>query len=171
MERAVDRPGCESRSPIPASDARSDGRAAIHADPQRESKPALVVSFDFELGWGILDEPVWRELEAQGLYSRLRSILADLFGFLATRRLPTTWATVSSMLVDDRADLELDHLPEPYKSYAAVFFDEAAWHTRCANDLMESWHQSLGEFSEIASHTSTHIYASAGRGDGFHLPT
>ena len=125
-------------------------------------KPALVVSFDFELGWGVLDDPVWRELEAQGLYSNLRSVLADLFRFLATRQIPTTWATVSSMLVDDRANLELDHLPEPYRSETAVFFDEAAWYTRCANDLMESWHRSLGDFSEIASHTSTHLYASAG---------
>lgn len=125
-------------------------------------KPALVVSFDFELGWGVLDDPVWKDLEAKGLYTRLRSVLADLFGFLESRQIPTTWATVSSMLVDDRAELELDHLPEPYRSSAAAFFDEAAWPTRCANDLMESWHRSLDGFSEIASHTATHLYASAG---------
>ena len=125
-------------------------------------KPALVVSFDFELGWGVLDDPVWRELEAGGLYSRLRTVLADLFEFLASREISTTWATVSSMLIDDRHELDLEHLPEPYRSQAATFFEEASWSTRCASDLLSSWVRLVGDFSEIASHTATHLYATAG---------
>jgi len=119
----------------------------------------LVISFDFELGWGVLDSPLWQTREQDGLYRRMRPVLADLFQFLNERELPTTWATVSSMTFEDIASIPVDHLPESYRNHVGAFCREAAWETRCGNDLLDSWQEQLAPFSELCSHTATHLYA------------
>lgn len=118
----------------------------------------LVISFDFELGWGVLDSPVWRERERVGTYQRLRSVLPQLFDLLRQLHLPTTWGVVSSMLTEREAGLALDHLPPAYARAVRTFFHEAQWQTRCGTDLLECW-QSIASFSELCSHSSTHIHA------------
>ncbi len=118
----------------------------------------VVISLDFELGWGVLEDPLWKERQNNGLYKRLRPVLADLFTYLESTELSTTWASVSSMSIERYADLSIDHLPNDYKDATALFFKEAEWETRCANDLFDSWAK-ISDFSELASHTSTHIYA------------
>ncbi|MCP4772061.1 MAG: hypothetical protein GY879_11705 [Planctomycetes bacterium] len=119
----------------------------------------LVISFDFELGWGVLDDPLWRRREQDGLYQRMRPVLADLFRFLNERELATTWATVSSMTFEDTNDVPVDHLPESYRQHVQEFCRSAAWETRCGTDLLDSWQQQLAPFSELCSHTATHLYA------------
>ena len=42
---------------------------------------ALIVSLDFELGWGVLDHPAWRQRESDGLYRRMREVLARVHEF------------------------------------------------------------------------------------------
>lgn len=118
----------------------------------------LVVSFDFELGWGVLDSQLWREREAAGLYLYMRKTLDRLFKLLEERYIPTTWAMVSSMGYERESDLQLEHLPDSYRNYVLDFFRESKWETRCAVDLMEKWHR-ISQFSEVCSHSSTHIYA------------
>jgi hypothetical protein len=85
----------------------------------------LVISFDFELGWGVLDGPLWRQREADGLYRRMRPVLAELFAFLHEHELPTTWATVSSMTLEEEDQLPLDHLPADYREAVLAFFRAA----------------------------------------------
>lgn len=118
---------------------------------------ALVVSFDFELGWGVLDSPDWRAREAAGLYRDLRPILGRLFDRLHDWQCPTTWAAVASMFTENQAALELGHLPSNYRDAVRQFTHDAEPATRDARDLMDRWPE-LAEFSEVCSHTSTHLY-------------
>lgn len=118
----------------------------------------LVVSFDFELGWGILDSPIWRLRQQQGVYRRLREVFNQLVGLLAATRLPTTWGVVSSSFVERESDLALNHLPVPYADAVRAFFHEAEWETRCSIDLFDRW-SAIGGFSELSSHSSTHLHA------------
>lgn len=117
----------------------------------------LVISFDFELGWGVLDSSLWKIRQHSGLYSRLRPVFSGLIDVLEQAQLPTTWAMVSSMLIDREADLAFDHLPVSYRRHATTFFREADRETRCAIDLLEHWTR-IAAFSEVCSHTATHLY-------------
>lgn len=118
----------------------------------------LVISFDFELGWGVLESNAWRIREKSGIYSRLRQVLPILFASLKDLELPTTWAIVSSMLVENECDLRTEHLPDSYRDSVIRFFREARWETRCARDLIDKFH-TVQHTSEICTHSSTHIYA------------
>jgi hypothetical protein len=122
----------------------------------------LVISFDFELGWGVLDSPTWRLREQQGLYQRMRPVMAEVFDFLEKHEIPTTWATVSSMTIEKESELPLDHLPPAYRKAVVEFFNSAAPETRCGLDLLAAWQQQLAPFSELCSHTATHLYPSFG---------
>ncbi len=117
----------------------------------------LVISFDFELGWGVLDSPVWRIRQDDGVYTRLRPVLSDLIALLESSQLPTTWAMVSSLVTERERDLDLDHLSKPYRDSVVKFFRESSPETRCAVDLIEKWSR-ISSFSEVCSHTSTHVY-------------
>lgn len=119
----------------------------------------IVISLDFELGWGVCDSDVWKDRENKGVYKRLRKVFPDLLYLLASRELPTTWAAVSSMLIEKDSDLVVDYLPDSYRQAVKEFFKFAQWETRCAVDFFDQWHK-LEKFSEIASHTATHIYSS-----------
>ncbi|MAW61821.1 MAG: hypothetical protein CMJ94_13465 [Planctomycetes bacterium] len=121
-------------------------------------RSALIVSLDFELGWGVLDSPLWKQREKEGLYRRMRAVLARVHDFLIERECATTWAAVGSMFVEDPQQIELDHLPASYASSVRTFLKEAEPATRDARDLMERWDR-LRAFTEVASHTSTHLYA------------
>lgn len=119
----------------------------------------LVVSLDFELGWGVLDSPQWRHREAKGLYRNLRPVLAEVFGRLEEWECPTTWACVGSMFQADISDSGLYYLPPIYRQAVTNFITQSKESTRDARDIMEKWGKLEG-FSEICSHTSTHIYPS-----------
>lgn len=118
---------------------------------------ALVVSLDFELGWGVLDSEDWRTRERNGLYRNMRPVLSKLFDHLRAWQCPTSWAAVASMFESDQEALALEHLPDGYRKAVNHFVREAEAATRDARDLMERWPE-LAEFSEICSHTSTHLY-------------
>ena len=119
---------------------------------------ALIVSLDFELGWGVLDHPAWRQRESDGLYRRMREVLARVHEFLIERECPTTWAAVGSMFVESPDQIPVQHLPESYADSVRAFLRDAEPQTRDARDLMERWDRLQG-FTELASHTSTHLYA------------
>lgn len=119
-------------------------------------RPKIVFSFDFELGWGVLDSPLWQQREASSLYVNLRPVFDELVKVLKDTQLPTTWAMVSSLLVESEADLNADHLPDSYKDSVFSFYRHSKESSRCGLDLIDK----LGGIDmEVASHTSTHIYA------------
>lgn len=121
-------------------------------------KSRIVISFDFELGWGVLEDNRWRQRESSGIYGRLRQVMAELTGQLSSYEVPVTWGLVSSMLVDRESDLVVDHLPRSYRDKVIEFYRSADWKTRCALDVVENL-LCHSVAHEICSHSSTHIYA------------
>ena len=118
----------------------------------------VTISLDFELGWGVLDSELWCRREESGLYENLRDKLDLVFDSLADREVPTTWATVAGMLVPPLAESRLDHLPAEYKKAVVAFQKNAKRSTIDARDIVDKHWSRVESFSEIASHTTTHIY-------------
>lgn len=117
----------------------------------------LTISFDFELGWGVLDSPVWLARERAGDYRRLRDVFGQIIETLKEREVATTWGVVAAMLIDKEADLVLDHLPEGYLNDVVRFYSQAKTQSRFGGDLIEQL-LALGPLVEIASHSTTHFY-------------
>ena len=120
--------------------------------------PIVVFSFDFELGWGVLESSLWRHRQSASLYTNLRPVMDRFVKVLNDAQIPTTLAIVSSLLASNEKDINIDHLPPSYKDSVARFYRESDESTRCGLDLVDK----LGPIEpliEIASHTSTHIYA------------
>lgn len=117
----------------------------------------LVISFDFELGWGVLDSPAWRKRQEDGVYLRLRPVFSNLISLLEKYQLPTTWAMVSSLFAEREQELDLEHLPESYRKKVIQFFRQSSPETRSAVDLLQKW-TCIADFSEVCSHTATHVY-------------
>lgn len=89
--------------------------------------PTLVVSLDFELGWGVIEGGLWRKRERAGVYRNTRGAVRDLVACCDDLDLPLTWATVGAM-IEDPARVDLDHLPADLRdqSYAALRAAEPA---------------------------------------------
>ena len=122
------------------------------------NRPIIVFSFDFELGWGVLDSLLWKQREAASLYSNLRPVMDRLIKVFSSVQIPTTWAIVSSLLVNHEKDINVDHLPSSYKDNVIRFYRESDESTRCGLDLVDKL-KTIEPLIEIASHSSTHIYA------------
>jgi len=120
--------------------------------------PKIVISFDFELGWGVLDSPLWRKREADSLYLDLRQVFDHLIEAFSESQIRTTWAMVGSLLAKSEAELDLEHLPASYRDSVISFYRESHETTRGGLDLVDKL-QKIDDLVEIASHTSTHIYA------------
>jgi len=118
----------------------------------------IVISFDFELGWGVLDSELWRIRENSDLYENLRPVFGQLMHVLNETEIQTTWAIVSSLLVESESELDIEHLPSSYKNDVVSFYRNSKASTRCGLDLVDSLQLNM-PLIEIASHTSTHIYA------------
>lgn len=114
----------------------------------------LVLSFDFEVGWGTIVNQWWRRRERQGVYSELRPVLRRLLAALDEMEVPATWATVGGMLASPN-DLTFDHLPEELQRLSASFASEAAESTRDGRDLFELILGTRIEH-EIGFHTYSH---------------
>jgi len=122
-----------------------------------KSCPKIVFSFDFELGWGVLDSPIWKHREEKEIYTNLRPIFDSLVQLLHETKVPTTWAIVSSLLAKSERDINIDHLPVSYQNSVTRFYRESEKFSHCGLDLIDKL-ESIDSLIEIASHTSTHIY-------------
>lgn len=118
----------------------------------------FVISFDFEMGWGVLDTPAWQRREALGVYDRLRSVLPELVTHLKDRELDSTWAVVANMFVGGIEKMDISHLPDSYKGAIRKFLAESKRSTWDASDLLGVINDQ--KTIEIATHTATHIYPS-----------
>ncbi len=56
----------------------------------------LVISFDFELGWGVLESERWQKREAAGVYTAMRPLFPELLNLFEGLDLTTTWAVVGA---------------------------------------------------------------------------
>ena len=118
----------------------------------------VVISFDFELGWGVLEDGGWKELERRGVYRKMREDIPRVISLLKKHQIQTTWAVVGGMLDPIAISESLSHLPNEYRDRVDAFVNEAEEETKNGLDLVEQL-VAMGDLCEIGSHTSTHIYA------------
>lgn len=118
----------------------------------------LIISFDFELGWGVLENNGWHNREATGVYKNLRQVFPEIMTKLKEHEITTTWAVVSNLLAESVADLDVDHLPELYKKDVLSFYNDAERETRCGIDLFEQLVSELDSLCDIGTHTASHLY-------------
>lgn len=118
----------------------------------------IVISFDFELGWGVLDSPLWRRRQDSGVYEKLRPVIKDLTDYFEENSVRTTWASVGAMFESESTDIRTAHLPDGYRRCVEAFLTEADKLTWNALDIVDTLKDKSSV--EVASHTYSHIYAS-----------
>lgn len=124
---------------------------------QNNGRKAVCVSFDFELGWGVIDSKLWRTREKRGIYSQLRYELKTILDYADKLGFPLTIACVGAML-EKEDEWSFEHLPGEYRNQVDEFVSQAQKPTVYAGDLMDM----IGDARichEIGSHTYTHIHA------------
>jgi len=115
----------------------------------------VIISMDFEIGWGDVTNGRWREHESNGVYKRLRVVLRDMLAALDAHEIAFTWATVGAMF--DECQRTLDHLPPLAASLVSDALGSARREdTFNGKDLFELV---LGSKTEqaIACHSYSHV--------------
>ncbi len=126
--------------------------------------PALVISFDFELHWGVAERvhgpehPYWRNLLGA------REAVPQLLALFEERGIHATWATVGFLFAHGRRDLEA-FVPERRPQYVRPAVDnyritpgesEEEDPVHFAPRLIAAIRRTPGQ--ELASHTFSHYY-------------
>ncbi len=114
----------------------------------------LIISFDFEIGWGVWESERWRTRQPRGVYRELRPALRRLIAFLDERDISLTWATVGAMVTPRHAG-EFDHLPDAAQAHIARFLAEAEPETIDGRDLFAIVAGAKTP-QQIASHSYSH---------------
>jgi peptidoglycan/xylan/chitin deacetylase (PgdA/CDA1 family) len=128
------------------------------------SPPALVVSLDFELRWGVRDLRNWHRYIPNLLGAR-RAVPA-LLRLFERYRVHVTWAAVGFLFARDKDELRV-HLPaerptyddprlSPYGEIESIGADETDDPLSYAPSLLDRIAQTPGQ--EIATHTFSHYY-------------
>lgn len=113
----------------------------------------LVFSFDFELGWGSIENGQWFRREKDGVFTRCRELVPKLIRLLDDLEIPSTWAVVGAM-VDNNPSRSLDHLPANYKLMVDAALKHAHNSTFDGIDLFEQVKSS--KYATISCHTYSH---------------
>lgn len=118
----------------------------------------IVISFDFELAWGVADTSEWLKRESSGLYEACHAELPSYIQLLQDLSVPATWAVVSNLLHRNSDDIKTDHLEGKYRQGIEEFIRSCSPKSRCAYELVER----IASYTanEIATHTATHPYPS-----------
>jgi hypothetical protein len=114
----------------------------------------LVISFDLELGWGSVENGLWRFLERQGVFRKLRPALKRLLAAMDECEVAATWGTVGCLLARPE-QRDVAHLPEALRGKATCFLEDAEESSFDGRDLVEMIHAS-GAQHEFCSHTYSH---------------
>lgn len=115
---------------------------------------SFVLTFDLELGWGALENGLWRAREHQGVYQQLRLTFPRLLSALRELEIPATWAAVGGML-DRRAEDSLDHLPSPLRELTWRALSEGKESTFDGRVLAEMVQAEA--LQRLASHSYSHV--------------
>lgn len=114
----------------------------------------LIITLDFEIGWGVWESERWRARQAKGVYTRLRPALRSFIEFLDEREIALCWATVGAMIAP-RTGGEFDHLPDAAQAHIARFLAEAEQPTIEGRDLFDMVAGAKTR-QQIASHSYSH---------------
>lgn len=114
----------------------------------------IIISFDFELGWGAVESGRWREREQAGVYESLRPVFRRLITEMDAMGIPATWATVGAMVSDPCME-DFSHLPISAQQNIERFLKNASPMTKDGRDLFEILLAAKVPH-EIASHSFSH---------------
>jgi len=114
----------------------------------------IIISFDFELGWGAVESGRWRMREHAGVYESLRPVFRRLIAEMDALEIPATWATVGAMVSNPCME-DFSHLPVSAQQNIELFLKEAAPTTKDGRDLLEILLAAKVPH-EIASHSFSH---------------
>lgn len=114
----------------------------------------LVFSFDFELGWGSIENGLWASREKSGVFERCRYVVPRLLSILDEYEIPSTWATVGAM-VDCEEKRSFDHLPDTFKSSIHSATNTSKSSTFDGRDLYEKVLAS--RHARVSCHTYSHV--------------
>lgn len=117
----------------------------------------VIISLDFELGWGGLQERSWEQRQKTGVYKRLRDDMALVLARADELDIPMTFASVGAMLQSEE-EYQFSHLPIGYRNAVDYFVTHAERETVDGRDLMGMVLASRVSH-EIASHTYSHLHA------------
>jgi len=96
----------------------------------------MTISLDFEAGWGVVGNGMWKAREAAGVYDELRPTLKRFVALLDDLEISCSWAVVGGM-IDDPGMLQLDHLKGRYKAKMDDFIQNSRATTRDGRDLLD----------------------------------
>ncbi|MGB7286180.1 MAG: hypothetical protein WBC71_04535 [Salaquimonas sp.] len=115
----------------------------------------VILSFDFEIGWGDVTNQRWRMRERNDVYSRLRTVLPEILKCMDDCDFPATWATVGAMFTP-RSQRDFSHLPPNARDLVHSVLKEAKSESFDGKDLFESVIYSRADHL-IASHSYSHV--------------
>lgn len=98
---------------------------------------AITLSLDFELGWGVVGNGMWRRREAAGVYRDLRPSLKRFVALLDDLEIPCIWAVVGAM-IEAPPDRDLGHLRGSYANRTRAFLATAEQATHDGRDLLDT---------------------------------
>ncbi|MDZ7662815.1 polysaccharide deacetylase family protein [Thiohalophilus sp.] len=114
----------------------------------------VILSLDFECGWGGIESGRYLTREKNGVYKRLRPILKQFLVELDALEFPAVWATVGAMVSSPEPG-DFSHLPESVQERICRFLVESESKTQDGRDLFDAL-LSSSVAHEIASHTFSH---------------
>ncbi|AKV01159.1 polysaccharide deacetylase [Labilithrix luteola] len=128
------------------------------------SRPALVISLDFELHWGVRDHTSVDGYRANLL--GVREAIPAMLDLFERKSIAATWATVGFLFAENKKDLER-HVPSrlptydnralsPYDAIGEIGDDEASDPFHYAPSLVR--HIAKTPRQELATHTFSHYY-------------
>ncbi|MBN1522735.1 MAG: hypothetical protein JW928_09410 [Candidatus Aureabacteria bacterium] len=115
----------------------------------------MIISFDTELGWGAVENGLWRDRQQRGVYIRTRSVVAELLSLMKDINAPSTWAFVGRMIETEKGISGRSELKIPSRLlYEAL--KSADSHTFEGNDIFKQV-ADAGMGHEIAWHSYYHV--------------
>ena len=115
----------------------------------------VIISFDFEIGWGDVTNGVWLKRQNDGVFKKLRKVLPRMLSLMDSHEIPATWATVGAM-VEAPADRDFSHLTSDQASIIRNSLAMGEADSFDGADLFEMVVEARQNHS-IACHSYSHI--------------
>ena len=121
--------------------------------------PNLWITFDFELGWGVVENQRWIVREQNGVYERMTAQFAELLAGLESLEVPVCWATVGAM-TQNQNQYDFHFLPDGIRLKLEQFCKTSKETTRDGRRFIDALMAS--NYQKIVSHSYSHVVYTAG---------
>jgi peptidoglycan/xylan/chitin deacetylase (PgdA/CDA1 family) len=119
------------------------------------ARASVILSFDFEIGWGDVTNPRWRFRQEKGVYKKLRKVLPEILDVMDQADFRATWASVGAMF-DKPENRDFSHLPNQYQELIHSVLKQAEPESFDGQDLFEML-LSAKTSHLVASHSYSHV--------------